>query len=278
MSQSNILLIKIDELVVSKQNVRSVLNCDNDETDIETLAKSIEENGLINPITVRKIKNKKQYEIIAGQRRFNAIKKLNWKTISCILLSDISNEQAELISLTENIQRTNMTTKDKVRTYTKLYELHGKNIKKIKDIIGIKDDQTLKRFIKISVLDDDTLRLLDVKGDNKISLELANSLVPLKEKNLDIISILNLLKYFTNKERCSILKNDIQSIDDVKKQIQNKKSNDINVKYTSKDNPYILHPETKKKILIPREMSKKILDLTIQYYDNVSQNIIYIDE
>lgn len=63
--------INIDLLFVSELNIRyGEIN----QKNVNKIAESIEKNGLINPITVRKKDDK--YEIIAGQHRFEAIKKL----------------------------------------------------------------------------------------------------------------------------------------------------------------------------------------------------------
>jgi ParB family chromosome partitioning protein len=72
----NYLDIDIDELYVSDINVRKTLESEEDETGISDLANDIKQNGLINPITVR-LDNNNKYEIIAGQRRFLAIKLLS---------------------------------------------------------------------------------------------------------------------------------------------------------------------------------------------------------
>lgn len=128
--------ITIDKLQVSHLNVRKILSSEEDETCIEDLANNIKNNGLINPITVRKLDNSENYEIIAGQRRFLAIKLLNNKTISCHILN-ISNQKAEEISLVENVQRNQMTTTDKVKAYSKLYEVYNKDIEKVVNAIHI---------------------------------------------------------------------------------------------------------------------------------------------
>jgi len=72
----NIQTISIDDLFVSEINVRKLLSSEDDKTDISDLADNIKEFGLINPLTVRKSENLK-YEIIAGQRRYLALKALN---------------------------------------------------------------------------------------------------------------------------------------------------------------------------------------------------------
>ena len=88
----NICEIGIDKLFVSNVNVRKTLTSEEDETGIYDLANDINTNSLINPITVRL--NGDKYEIIAGQRRYLAMKQLNKTHIPCNIL-DIDTQKAE---------------------------------------------------------------------------------------------------------------------------------------------------------------------------------------
>jgi len=126
--------IEISKLYVSNINVRKTLTSEEDETGITDLANDININGLINPITVRLNNNK--YEIIAGQRRYLAMKQLNKTHIPCNILN-IDTQKAEEISLVENVQRNQMTTCDKVRSYSKLYDVYNGDIDKVISAIHI---------------------------------------------------------------------------------------------------------------------------------------------
>ena len=74
-----------------------------DRAALEELAKSIEENGLLQPILVREYGNGR-YQIIAGERRFRASKIAGLSEIPAIILDKDDRKVAE-ISLIENIQR-----------------------------------------------------------------------------------------------------------------------------------------------------------------------------
>jgi ParB family chromosome partitioning protein len=114
----NIDNIVVDKLYVSDINVRKT-----NVNEITELANSIDINGLINPITVRKDGDDK-YEIIAGQRRYLACKMLKKNNISCNIL-DVNSQKAEELSLVENVQRNPMTNSDKVKIYSKTMEIIG---------------------------------------------------------------------------------------------------------------------------------------------------------
>ena len=141
----NVCEIAIDKLFVSNVNVRKTLTSEEDETGIYDLANDININSLINPITVRL--NGDKYEIIAGQRRFLAMKQLNKTHIPCNVLT-IDTQKAEEISLVENVQRNQMTTCDKVRSYSKLYDVYNKDIDKVISAIHI-SKQTIQKYLKL---------------------------------------------------------------------------------------------------------------------------------
>jgi hypothetical protein len=74
--------IPISQIIPGK-NDRTIF----DESGLRELADSIKEHGLIQPITVRYVKDFRQFEIIAGERRFRACKLLGWQTAQNYRLS-----------------------------------------------------------------------------------------------------------------------------------------------------------------------------------------------
>lgn len=79
------------------------------QKQLEELAASIRSEGLLQPIVVRK--NKERYELIAGERRWRAVKILKWETVPArIIQSD--NASSAILSLIENLQRENLNPID----------------------------------------------------------------------------------------------------------------------------------------------------------------------
>lgn len=74
-------------------------------SEIETLASSIREHGLLQPILIRPLDH--GFELVAGHRRYQACKSLRWRFIPC-KIREMSDKQAYEIQLTENIQRKSM--------------------------------------------------------------------------------------------------------------------------------------------------------------------------
>lgn len=94
--------IKINQIVPNKANPRLEFN----EQELQALADSIEELGLLQPITVRKL-GLAEYEIVAGERRFRACKMLGRTVIPCIVVT-INDENNALLAIAENTVRDNL--------------------------------------------------------------------------------------------------------------------------------------------------------------------------
>lgn len=88
--------------------------------DIDSLMKSLEEYGLLNPITIN-AKN----ELIAGHRRLEAAKRLGWETIDVVQI-DISDQLSSLeLEMEENVQRLPFSEEELIEGFTKLDKLRN---------------------------------------------------------------------------------------------------------------------------------------------------------
>ena len=108
-----------------------------DDTDIDSLAKSIEQEGLQNPPMVQK--NGQGYLLMAGQRRLAALKKIGSKTIPVLVLSKNSScdiQDAKAVSIIENFHRKDMSTYEMISSCQFLAEKIGKS--ETAKILGIK--------------------------------------------------------------------------------------------------------------------------------------------
>jgi ParB family transcriptional regulator, chromosome partitioning protein len=91
--------IPIDHIVPNRFQPRTIF----DEEKIEELARTIHIHGIIQPIVVREFAID-QYEIIAGERRFRAMKKLGW-TEAPAIIKNLSDTETASVALIENLQR-----------------------------------------------------------------------------------------------------------------------------------------------------------------------------
>lgn len=250
--------IDINNLVLNGINVRKT-----QINEIEQLSKSIIQNGLINPITVKLIddsdKNKGKYEIIAGKRRYLAMKELNKTTIPCNIIN-IDNKFAKEMSLIENLQKHNLSNCDKILSVSKLYE-NETDYDKIKSLTNI-SKSTIKKYIQIKNLPFEVLLKLDEKGKNKINIATAIELSNI-DIEIDHIELLDKLQNLKSKDKIKIIKkfilmstDDIDELDDIIQEYQ--ETDDKSDKYKK---PYVFDTKEQKNLIIPEELYEEIVEL-----------------
>lgn len=89
------------------------------EQELLELSRSIRTNGLIQPISVRRVKE--GYELIAGERRLRACKMAGLSTVACII-SDCSPETSAVLAMTENLQRQDLQIFEEAEGIRRLIE------------------------------------------------------------------------------------------------------------------------------------------------------------
>lgn len=104
--------IAIDD-IIEIENIRT----EYDQESLNELADSIKKNGLLNPITV--CKNKNKYQVIAGHRRLRACQIAGLNKLYCNVLFDVN---ILVLQLVENIQRDDLTDIEKENAIYKLNE------------------------------------------------------------------------------------------------------------------------------------------------------------
>lgn len=162
-----------------------------DDESIDDLAKSIEKYGLLNPIVVRK-KNDK-YEIVAGERRYRAVKKLGLKTIDAII-KDYEEKDVEVLSLIENIQREDLKVLEEANAYKKLSTEYNLTQEEIAKTMG-KSRSYIANTMRLLNLFDVEKRALD-KG--QISPSQARTLLSIEDGNLRSLTLNDFINGSTN--------------------------------------------------------------------------------
>lgn len=97
-----ILLIPQEDILPNKNQPRKRFDSD----ELESLAESIRQNGILQPLIVRCTASE-QYELIAGERRLRAARIIGIEKIPCIVM-EISDEKSAVFALIENVQRQNL--------------------------------------------------------------------------------------------------------------------------------------------------------------------------
>jgi ParB family chromosome partitioning protein len=104
------------------------------EADLEDLAKSIRDKGLLQPIVVRPL-SEGEYEIVAGERRWRAAQRAGIHDVP-VLIRELSDSEALEIALIENIQRTDLNPLEEARAYELLLERFSYTQQQLADSIG----------------------------------------------------------------------------------------------------------------------------------------------
>jgi ParB family chromosome partitioning protein len=107
---------------------------------LEELAASIKANGVLQPIVIRplppaELRDGVRYEIVAGERRWQAAKLAGLKDIPAIV-RDLSDREAALAALIENIQREELTSTEEARAFKRLVEEFSLTHQQIAELVG----------------------------------------------------------------------------------------------------------------------------------------------
>ena len=237
--------IPVDSLVPSKFQPRKYF----DGEKLNELSDSIKERGILQPIIVRKSKNDlEKYEIIAGERRWQAAKKAGLNEVP-VIITDIDDLKSLEFAIVENVQRDDLNPLEEAKGYQRLIDEFSYDHEKVSKIIG-KSRSYITNSLRLLSLPKDVIELLESRkisaGHAKILVGLENaSFIGLKifEKKLSVRQAENFVKIFKKKKN-SLKTRDInvQSLEDVITQkiglkvvINNKKNNKGSIKIEYKD-------------------------------------------
>lgn len=167
-------LIDIDEIEANPYQPRTIF----EEESLNELAASIKRQGLIQPITVRKLADNK-YQLISGERRLRASKMAGLTEIPAYVREADDNAMMEM-ALVENIQRENLNSIEIALTFQKLMEEFSLTQEELSEKVG-KKRTTVANYLRLLKLP------IEVQAgirDEKISMGHARALISLKSKDL----------------------------------------------------------------------------------------------
>lgn len=144
--------IPLERLALSRLNVRKNLDAGQEDSSVEELAHSISRQGLLSPLIVRATSNG-NYEVISGQRRLMACKKINLSPVPCLVRDDLGDADAQTVSLVENVHRADMHPLDKAQAIATLFDLHG-SYEQVSKQTGW-SVPTIKRYVQLLKLPDE---------------------------------------------------------------------------------------------------------------------------
>lgn len=147
-----------------------------DNKSLKELSESIKENGVFQPIIIRKSVN--GYEIIAGERRFRASKLAKKKKIPAIIRKFDEAQMME-VAVLENLQREDLTPLEEAQAYEMLQKNLGLTQAEVSKRLG-KSRPYIANYLRLLTLPQKTKRLLQ-RGE--LSMGQARTLLGLKDKD-----------------------------------------------------------------------------------------------
>ena len=157
--------ISLDDLEIDTGQVRNTQV----GKDLDDLVASISKVGLLEPIVVCPSEQPGRFSIITGQRRYLAHRQLQKPTIWAAILDErLSEIDAKVLSVTENIVRTDLPTQDLIDVCTYLYKHYG-TFKAVSEKTGL-SSQKVSRNVKYERLDEPLKVLVD---DGEVDMQTA---------------------------------------------------------------------------------------------------------
>ena len=162
----NIVSVALADIQPSSYNPRKTF----DETSLAELAESILQQGVLQPIGVRPIEENR-YEVIFGERRCRASLMAGLETIPAVI-HEVTDEVAEEMAVTENLQRKDVTPIEEANAYQKLIESGRHDVKSLAVQFG-KSEDYIRTRLKFTTLIPEIAALLDA---DEITISVASEI------------------------------------------------------------------------------------------------------
>ncbi len=263
-NQNRVWSMAVDKLVPGQFQPRKKF----EKTSLEELAQSIRENGILQPITVRK-RASGGFEIIAGERRWRAAQIAGLHEVPAII-KEYSDREALQLALIENIQREDLDPVEEAESYQRLMQEFGYSQQQVAEKVG-KERSTIANSVRLIGLPNEIKSMISDKklsvGHAKVLLAAENKTEQIRlakmcfEKSLSVRALENMVKpqaANSEEEKIKI------SIDEVGADLSQRLAKELAVQ---------LQKTLGTKVFINYRAGKG--DLTIHFYSDDQLNSIY---
>ncbi len=157
------------------------------QEDLESLAESIKQNGILQPILVRR-KGDGVYELIAGERRLRAAKLASLSKVP-VVIRNSKNDESTILALVENLQRKDLNPMEEAKAYSQLIKEFGLTQEQIAEKVG-RERSSTANILRLVSLPSEIQRLIELEkitighakvilgfGNSKMQITLANRIV-----------------------------------------------------------------------------------------------------
>lgn len=165
-------ILNINEIEPNRNQPRKNFS----ENGLEELAKSIEQNGIIQPILVRPMSDG-SYQLIAGERRWRAARMAGLHEVP-VTIREMSDEEASVFALIENLQREDLSPVEEAEGLKSLIESYGFTQEEAADRVG-KSRTAVTNTLRLLKLPSPVLQIL---GEGKITAGHARALLGLDDE------------------------------------------------------------------------------------------------
>lgn len=166
---SGVTELKITEIEPNMKQPRKMF----DQEKIDSLAESIKENGIMQPIVVSKSND--TYKIIAGERRWRAARVAGLKTVPVIIRNDITDSKILELALIENIQRQDLNVLEEANAFQVLMTEYNMTQEEVSKVVG-KSRSAVANVVRLLNLDE---RVQEMLNENRISEAHARAILPI---------------------------------------------------------------------------------------------------
>lgn len=143
-----------------------------DENELQDLASSIRQHGIVQPVVVRTVEQNR-YEIIAGERRWRAAQLAGFTEVP-VIVRDVDDRTALELAIVENVQRSDLNPLEEALGYDQLIAEHGYTQNDLGEIIG-KSRSHVANSLRLLKLPDPVREML---AEGSLSAGHARALVP----------------------------------------------------------------------------------------------------
>ena len=161
--------LKITEIEPNTKQPRKMF----DQEKIDSLAESIKENGIMQPIVVSKAGD--TYKIIAGERRWRAARVAGLKSVPVIIRNDMTDSKILELALIENIQRQDLNVLEEANAFQVLMTEYNMTQEEVSKVVG-KSRSAVANVVRLLNLDP---RVQEMLNENRISEAHARAILPI---------------------------------------------------------------------------------------------------
>lgn len=165
-----------------------------DDSELALLSESIRQNGILQPLTVRKIHD--GYELISGERRLRAAKLAGMESVPAIVI-DVTERNSAVLALVENIQRQDLSCFDEAYAIEKLIDFYGMTQEDAAIKLG-KAQSTIANKLRLLKL---SPRIMELVRDNGLTERHARALLRLHNDEQRELAIQKIVRGGFNVER-----------------------------------------------------------------------------